>query len=193
MIRFNDVFMAILIVLLLYIIYLQSCKNNSNSISTNTIKTEYIYDTIVKSYPVLYPKEKLIIYSDTQFIPYTDTNFCKEITKNYFAEKQYNDTLDNDTVVTYINSKVSQNSLTEQRIRYKLKQPTSIITYKTENKIKFYISPLINFNIQNIYIGGELMLIDKKEFGYSISGQYSPVFNDYLIGVSFKYKLKFNK
>lgn len=191
--KFNDIVLILVIILLVYIVYLQSCGKSSNSVSTNTIKTEYIYDTIVKSYPVLYPKERVVIFSDTQFIPYTDTNYCKELAKNYFAEKQYSDTLNNDSVITYINSKVSQNSLIEQRVSYKLKQPTTVITYKTENKIKFYLSPLINFNTQNIYIGGEVMLIDKKDFGYSVSGQYSPVFNDYLIGVSFKYKLKFKK
>lgn len=191
--KFNDIVLILVIILLVYIVYLQSCGKSSNSINTNTIKTEYIYDTIVKSYPVLYPKERVVIYSDTQFIPYTDTTYCKELAKNYFAEKQYSDTLNNDSVITYINSKVSQNSLVEQRVSYKLKQPTTVITYKTENKVKFYISPLVNFNTQNIYIGGELMLTDKKDFGYSISGQYSPVFNDYLIGVSFKYKLKFKK
>jgi hypothetical protein len=191
--KFNDIVLILVIILLVYIVYLQSCGKSSNSVSTNTIKTEYIYDTIVKSYPVLYPKERVVIYSDTQFIPYTDTTYCKELAKIYFAEKQYSDTLNNDSVITYINSKVSQNSLIEQRISYKLKQPTTVITYKTENKVKFYISPLVNFNTQNIYIGGEVMLIDKKDFGYSVSGQYSPVFNDYLIGVSFKYKLKFKK
>lgn len=190
MTSFNNVVYAIVIILLCYIIYLQSCGKNTNTVSTNTIKKEYIYDTIVRSYPVLYPKVQYITYKDTIKINYTDSNFCKQLAREYYANKIYTDTLKDDSVDTYIVTEVEKNEIVKQKVSYKLNFPVSV--NKIEDKrIKFYLSPEVYFNAQNIYIGGEVMLTDKKDFGYSISGLYSPVFNDYLIGVSFKYKLKF--
>lgn len=189
----NYIFYIILILLLLYIVYMQSCKKTSLGTDTVTKQTFYYYDTVIKEYPVLYPTEKLVIVpSDTIKIPYTDSNYCKQIALDYLSTRFYSDTLKDDSVNVITSSEVSNNKLLKQRIQYQLKFPVAV-TNVLPNRIKFYLGGTIGTDLNNLYLGADATLIDKKDFLYKANVGISPINGKPIYTVGFGYKLSFRK
>lgn len=189
----NYIFYIILILLLLYIVYMQSCKKSPSGTDTVTKQTFYYYDTVVHEYPVLYPVEKLVITpADTVKIPYTDTNYCKQIALDYLSTRYYSDSLKNDSLEVYTSSVVSNNKLLKQKIDYKFLYPVAV-TNILPNRIKFYLGGTIGTDLQNLYLGVDATLIDKKDFLYKANIGISPINAKPIYTIGFGYKLSFRK
>lgn len=190
----NYIFYIILILLMLYIVYMQSCKKSSSGTDTITKQTFYYYDTVVHEYPVLYPVEKItVLPSDTVKIPYTDTNYCKQLALDYLSTRYYADTLKDDSLEVYTSAAVSNNKILKQQIKYKFLYPTSVTNIIQENRIKFYLGGTIGTDLQNLYLGADATLIDKKDFLYKANIGISPINGKPIYTVGFGYKLSFRR
>lgn len=191
-VKMNDILTITIFVLIVYIIFMHSCRNN-NTGNLSTIDTTFVFDTIVKSFPVFYPIEKEIIKNDTLIINYQDTIFIKETIEDYYSTKIYLDSLKNDSILAIIESKVNENEIKEQKLSYKILFPTQTIIQNKENKVKFFFGATLGTNGESFFIGGKITLIDKKDLMYHAGASYSPIEMKPFFNVGIDYKLKFNK
>lgn len=164
----------VILVLIIVIILQRSCQRPVEPGKT-IVKTEIIYDTIIKTIPTYVPQWKTKIIKNT--IVETDT---VTIVKDYNDIYVYNDSLVNDTVKFFINDTITQNKIKSRTLNYHLNLPTKIITKEvTVNKRELYYGLGIVGNSNAInFAGGELLYIDKHRQGYGIGigvdGNFKP-------------------
>lgn len=191
-VKVTDILLIGIFCLLIYILFMHSCSNNSTG-NSDRIDTFFVYDTITRQFPVFHPVEKQIIKNDTLIINYHDTIFIKETMQDYFATKIYLDSLKNDSILAIVESKVNENEIKEQKLSYKILFPTQNIIIKPESKVKFFVGGTLATNGQSFFIGGKVTLMDKKDFQYHVGASYSPIENKPFFNIGFDYKLKFKK
>lgn len=197
MLKENRIWFIAFAVLLIYILYLQQCKTGKNSHTsshTDTVSVVYKYDTVPEFFPVYVPTPQFVqLPSDTIEIPYLDTSYCKQIAMDYLSTRYYSDTLKSDSIDLYIRSQVGSNRILKMEGGYKFKFPVASTTVIAPRKNKWFIGANTGTDFQNFYIGPDMMIIDKKDFGYRITVAFSPTGGKPMYQFGIMYKLNFNK
>lgn len=192
----------IIIGILIVLLFLQrSCTKPcpDQKIIHDTI-TIIKYDTIIdstylpKPIPVQTIKPKPIEVVPSNKSSYYDTIECNYIKDMYYTTNIYYRILKDDSIAYIaLRDSVKGNSLQQSELYYQNRRPTMINninstqTIKQRNKI--FVGVSIGRSIDSFTLGPSLMLITKRDAGYSI--MYD-VFNKDIYGTLY-YKIKFKK
>lgn len=115
--------------------------------------------------------------------PIPDNVDSLAIIRDYFATRQYNDSLENDTVKIVLNEVIGQNKVVSRKIDYRLKLPISSVVneYKIEKSRKLLLGgfALVDSSGSSLYFGGGYQ---NKQNQLFIVG-YNPFVNSGMAGV----------
>lgn len=105
------------------------------------------------------------------------------IIRDYFAIRQYNDSLENDTVKIVLNEVIGQNKVVSRKIDYRLKLPISSVVneYKIEKSRKLLLGGFASVDSlgSSLYFGGGYQ---NKQNQLFIAG-YNPFVKSGMVGV----------
>jgi len=180
---FGDIKTLLIVVLGVIIFLMRSCQGGSDITEPKVIvKTEVKFDTITKEIPKYIPKvvTRIVNTIDTVTLD-VDT---AQILQDYFATYVYTDFQELDSLKLQITDSVSQNKILNRSIKYDLIYPTRTIT-RTEyiNQREFYYGVGIGGKSDQLnYVGGELMMRNKKGQAYSLGLGVNQDFQPILTG-----------
>lgn len=190
----NKIILIAFAALIVYIIYLQSCKGSKVE-KTTIVETVYKFDTVAKFFPVYTPHNIFTqLPNETIEIPYLDSNYCKRIAIDYLSTRYYSDTLSNDSVDLFNYAEVANNKIVKQRSGYRLKFPVAVTNIVQENRVKVYLGGTLGSDFKNqLYFGPQLSLTDKRDNLYQVGAAFSPFGGSPIYSFGFGFKLKFKK
>lgn len=202
--RFWFVVAAISIVLNIILFNLKSCGGISPQVTykTDTVTT-VIHDTIEKvvEIPNYVPQIIRITEPPKEVIdtlPVTDSSFCKELAIDHYSQKEYRDTVGNDSVKLDLTMYVSQNNVDSVKPRVILNIPyikTEVQVIKTpvpKNPWKIYIGAGIGGSQSGFIGGGQILVTDPNRFYYSV-GAYATTFSQPVFMGGFGMKISLRK
>lgn len=175
---FGNIQTLTIIVLVVLIILMRMCQGKPSSKNTTkepeiTISETIKYDTIEVEVPTYVPKWRDRWHpADTVFRD-VDT---AAILKDYFATYSYQDTIDHDSVMIYINDQVTENKIANRDIKYDILYPTKTITIVEKhyiNEREFYIGPRLGGVISGqpglSFVGVESVFRGKRNKTFSVA------------------------
>jgi len=178
----NKLLAAFIGIIITVLIIQRSCISTPPFNDTEVItKIETRFDTIHDSITAYVPKWKTKIVSETDTFILNSPVDTQAILKDYFSTYLYVDTIKRDSLFVVLTDNISQNTIKSRKVEYKLIIPTTTITNDIVTlKNKFYVGGGILGNQKEIsYIGGELILISKKDQLYGlnlgINGELKPI------------------
>jgi len=174
---------VIFVIMILYIIFLQECRNPSETI----IEKEPIierYDSIIYETDTVYKIEPHIVYKDTGsfHIEYLDVDTNKIIEDYLSIYRVYNDTIINDTnAFVYVIDTINRNRLFSRNVYKKFK--ANVIVIKKEKivyqqkKLRFLFGGGVYGNMDAFGFKAGVSLLSKNNNIYQL--EYDPI-NRYL-------------
>jgi len=190
----NHIYIAIIIGLGLWILFMETCNKCPKITMTTDTITTIEYDTII--HDSLIPKPipyEVTLPPDT--IRYVDSAYCIAIARSYYSRNIYNDTLQDDTsAFIKIEDTTYKNELQRRRLTFINRRPTKITTIinqstsSIEAKNKFYVGVSVGRETTQFGIGVNAMLVTKKNQAYS--GMYDIMNKDFYGTIYYNIKFK---
>lgn len=142
-----------------------------------------VYDTIYNN--VLYRDTFTKFIYKTKYVPIPLNVDTQKILKDYYSNRNYDDTLKNDTdAFIRITENISQNKIKDRKLFFINRRPTAIIktTRIISNKNKIYAGFYVNY-VNSVPDGGLSLSFSSPKKLYEVS--YSPFSKTFTAGVQF--------
>ncbi len=184
----------LIIIILSVLLFLQrSCQKPCPKLQIDTIFTTH-YDTIRDSFFIKQPVPYQVIHRDT-FFQWND-EICNQYIDAYFSQNIYLDTLLNDSNnLIAVRDTIMANMIQGRKLYFTSRNKTitqtitNIVGDTMPRRNKLFIGFTFGGIIDKPDAGLSLMLLTKKDMGYSLS--YFPITRSYY--GSFFYKLRLRK
>lgn len=202
--RFWFVVAAISIVLNIILLNLKSCSGGQKiagySIDTLVYKVKGAI-VLTKEIPVYQPKIIRITEPPKEVIdtlPVTDSSFCKELAIDHYSQKEYRDTVGNDSIKLDLTMYVSQNNVDSVKPKVILNIPYVQTVYQViktpipKNPWKVYVGAGIGGSESGFIGGAQILVTDPNRFYYSV-GAYATTFSQPVFMGGFGMKISLRK